>query len=272
MVMSITLSSVSQERLDDWRKDITTYTSLSNAASENPENVIKLSLFYEKIDNWESVCQYKKLEGLELIDMFGENFPVCILELVDLKFLSLRNNKLYNLPKEIVKLKNIEFLNLYWNENLKELPQELTNLTSIRYINIGGNPNMDWGSTFSLLSKLPNLKSIALSFNNIKALPSEVGLLTQVEELIIDNNLMKNLPNEMSKMKNLKRIVLTNNSFTTMSKVIATLLNLEEIVISNTYEEDHDKSLAGRYGHNRITDEDILALRKANPNLKVTMR
>ena len=271
VVTSITLSIRSQTRLDEWNTGYKTYNSLMDA-NEPPDSIIKLSLFVEKIDNWESVCKFRKLQGLELMDMFGENFPKCICELEGLRFLSVRNNKLYKLPEEITNLKNLEVLNLYWNENLSELPQDLEKLSKIRNINIGGNPKLDLSITFMLLAKLPNLKSVTLSFNKIKVLPVETGLLSQVEELIIDNNLLEELPEEMSELKNLKRITLTNNNFTSIPKVISTLPNIEEVDLANTYEEDMDESLAGSYGHNKILPDDAKELRKAKPNIKVILK
>jgi Leucine-rich repeat (LRR) protein len=272
IVMSITLSGYSQTRLDNWNTQYKTYTSLKSAVTESQDSIIKLSLFAEKVDSWESVCKYKKLEGLELIDMFSENFPKCICELKELRFLSVRNNKLFTLPDEIANLKNLEFLNLYWNKNLNQLPRDLEKLTNLRNINIGGNPDLDLNKTLTLLAGLPALKSVTLSFNKIKVLPAEIGLLTQVEELILDNNLLKELPKEMSNMKSLKRIVLTNNNFTSIPKIISALPNIEEVDLANTYEEDLDKSLAGSYGHNKIVEDDVKALKQAKPNIKVTLK
>jgi Leucine-rich repeat (LRR) protein len=269
VIISIALLSHSQIRLDEWMPEYTTYRSLEKAASESPDSILKISLFAEEIDNWESVCKYKKIQGLELIDMFDENFPMCICELKELRFLSLRNNKLFTLPKEIANLKDLEFLNLYWNENLNELPQDLDKLSNIRNINIGGNPNLNLNATFILLAGLPDLKRITLSFNKIKSLPDEIGLLTQVEELIIDNNLLKELPETMSKMKSLKHLVLTNNNFNSIPEIISNLPSIEVVDLANTYEEDLDESLAGSYGHNKISEDDINALKETNPDITV---
>lgn len=272
VALSITLTGYPQERLTEWATEIDTYASLKEAATENPNTIIKLSLFGEEVDNWGTVCKYTKLQGLELIDMFDGNFPKCICELKELRFLSVRNNKLFTLPEEIANLKDLEILDLYWNENLNELPRDLEKLSKIRSINIGGNPNLDLSKVFALLAKLSDLKRVTLSFNKIKSLPPETGLLTQVEELIIDNNLLKELPAEMSDMKSLKRIVLTNNNFTSIPKSVFTLPRITEIDLANTYEEDLDASLRGSYSHNKIPQEDVKALKKAQPDIKVILK
>lgn len=269
ITMGITLSAYPQTRLAEWNTRYSTYTSLADAALEDPDSIVKLSLFAEEIGSWESVCRYKKLQGLELIDMFGENLPQCICSLSDLRYLSVRNNKLVTLPKEIVNLKKLTFLNLYWNENLGELPKNLKELSDMQGINIGGNPNLNLEKTFTLLAQLPNLKSVTLSFNRIRELPPEIGLLTQVEELVIDNNLLKELPREMANMKSLKRIILTNNNFTSIPEIISNLPHVEEVDLANTYEEDMDDSLAGIYGHNKITEGDVSTLKKVKPGIAV---
>src|SRR6185295_1905156 len=60
-LMPITLSGHAQVRLDDWETGYPTYTSLSKADQEQPESVVKVSLFGEKIESWERICKYKKI-------------------------------------------------------------------------------------------------------------------------------------------------------------------------------------------------------------------
>lgn len=269
-LMPITLSGHAQVRLDDWETGYPTYTSLSKADQEQPESVVKVSLFGEKIESWERICKYKKIRGLELIDMFRDQFPACLCGLHELQYLSVRNNKLVTLPGEFTDLNKLEFLDLYWNEKLIELPQDFEKLSNLQSINIGGNPKLNWNKVFLALAKLPKLKTVRMSFNRIQSLPPEIGLLTQLEELIIDNNLLTDLPIQMSAMKNLKRIVLTNNKFSSISKVISALPAIQQIDIANTYEEDMDKSLTGSYGHNKISEAEIKALKKSKPSVSIT--
>lgn len=270
--VGIAVSGYSQVRLDQWEKKYPTYTSLKSAEVEKPESVMKISLFGEKIDSWERICRYEKIKGLELIDMFGDTFPMCVCRLSDLQYLSVRNNKLSALPKEITDLHKLEVLNLYWNENLTDLPEGFEKLSNLRSINIGGNPNLNLSKTFIALAKLPQLRTVSLSFNRIQSLPAEIGLLTQIEELIVDNNLLTDLPPQVSTMKNLKRIVLTNNNFSYISKAFLTLPVIGQIDLANTYEEDMDKALAGTYGHNKISESDSKALRKSKPGVKVILK
>ncbi|HLZ15811.1 MAG TPA: hypothetical protein VKQ08_02180, partial [Cyclobacteriaceae bacterium] len=181
-------------------------------------------------------------------------------------------NKLSVLPSELTGLNKLEFLDLYWNENLVDLPDGFEKLANLRSINLGGNPNLNLSKAFLALAKLPRLKTVYLSFNKIQSLPAEIGLLAQIEELIVDNNLLTDLPAQVSTMKRLKRIVLTNNKFSSISKSFSTLPVIEQIDLANTYEEDMDRALAGTYGHNETSKSDIDALKKIKPGLKVILK
>ncbi|MGD0341863.1 MAG: leucine-rich repeat domain-containing protein [Bacteroidales bacterium] len=276
------------QRLDEWNPGTKTYTGVVEnkndikfiyGAASNADSIIKLSLMtYDlptvgysnvvKEEAWNEICHYKNLQGLELIDLFGNNFPTCICELPGLRFLSVRNNRLTNLPGDIVKLKDLEVLNLYWNADLKDIIG-VEKLSRLRYLNLGGNPKLNFKDVFILLSNLPDLKVLELNFDQIKKIPPEIGMLKNLEELIIDNNLMSDLPDEIGKLKNLKRIVLTNNNFSAIPPVLTKLPNMTEINLSNTYEEDLDESLKGEYGHNKISKEQVSTFKKANPKITI---
>jgi len=270
ILMTTTMRSYSQMRLDDWEKKFPTYTSLKEAAKQPPESVVKISLFTRYAVSWDEVCKYKKIRGLELIDMFGDKFPMCICGLGELQYLSVRNNKLGVLPTEITALTKLEFLDLYWNENLTYLPEGFEKLSNLQSVNIGGNPGLNLGKTFVSLAKLPRLKTLNLTFDKIQSLPVEIGLLTQIEELTIDNNLLTDLPPQMAAMKNLKRLSLINNKFSSIPKIVSALPAIKQVDLTNTLEEDLDKSLAGSYGHNKIRESEAKTLKKNKPGLNLT--
>jgi len=82
-------------------------------------------------------------------------------ELKNLGHLSLSNNNLTSIPKEIRELKKLEWLYLY-NNNLTSLPKEI--------------------------GELKNLKWLSLRHNNLTSLPKEIGELKNLKYIYFSNN------------------------------------------------------------------------------------
>lgn len=60
----------------------------------------------------------------------------------------------------------------------------------------------------SLFLNCSNLKQLCLSSNLIKRVPSEVGLLTCLEELKLDRNPIVDLPSSVQSLKNLRLLTI----------------------------------------------------------------
>ena len=84
------------------------------------------------------------------------------------KHLDLTVKNLWELPKEIGALSNLEFLSLQGN-NLRKLPKEI--------------------------GKLRNLKWLYLDRNKLEYIPQEIGKLKNLKVLSITNNRLKEFPN-----------------------------------------------------------------------------
>ena len=59
--------------------------------------------------------------------------------------------------------------------------------------------------------------SVDLSGNRLLALPPEVGHLSSVSTLVLDDNQLDQLPSEMKKLAKLKTLSLRNNSILSIS-------------------------------------------------------
>ncbi len=143
----------------DLRKNIIT---LDNYITE-----YNFYLFYKAIDEPVHIQFDTATSLLESVQLLRKEFLT--LDFARFKSIDLSHQKLIELPAEIGKLSNLEYL--YLNNN------QLTSLPS------------DIGS-------LSNLKELNLDDNKLTSLPAEIGNLNKLKYLTLDKNQIKNLPVE----------------------------------------------------------------------------
>jgi len=102
---------------------------------------------------------------------------------------------------------------------------------------------------YSLLVKLNKLKreikyegsiyqlfqqtKLDLSNKQIKTLPPEIGLLSNLQSLYLYNNQIETLPPEIGSLSNLQILSLHNNQIQTLPSRIGSLSNLQELWLNN---------------------------------------
>lgn len=126
--------------------------------------------------------------------------------------LVLRKHKLKEFPMDIVKFKNLQYLDLGRN-NLKALPPELGGLGSLQVLILSRN------SIESLpyeIGQLKSLKILNVNQNELSSLPKTIGDLEKLEYLDLWSNNIDDFPDELKKLKLLKvmdlRVILINNA------------------------------------------------------------
>ena len=112
---------------------------------------------------------------------------------------------------------------------LKELPVQVRQLTHIVKLDIRDNEIKEWNgveflirlnvvfgmsNTFSVFPKelcFLHLTLLNLAINKIESLPEEIGNMTSLTSLLLDENLLKKLPATIGKLKKLETLTLIGN-------------------------------------------------------------
>lgn len=112
------------------------------------------------------------------------------------------------------------------------LPEEFGNLAHLQEIDL--SRNYVYGTIPKSLSKIPLVTLSLLGNRNTGPIPKEMGQITTLEELILeDNQLGGPLPKSLGNLKNLRRMVLAANFFNgTIPETFVNLKNLTELRLS----------------------------------------
>ncbi|WP_457749965.1 leucine-rich repeat domain-containing protein [Sulfurimonas sp.] len=133
----ISLQDRSNIQYDYWSKK--NYTFLTE---KDLYNITKLDLSYSSLMQMPSELAFlTTLESLDISGNYISELPEWIWELTNLKVLRLGSalcggNNIQNISSNIKKLKNLEILDIRYNDNLQELPSELLQLDELLYLSL----------------------------------------------------------------------------------------------------------------------------------------
>ncbi|KAI6218231.1 hypothetical protein M3Y99_01721300 [Aphelenchoides fujianensis] len=125
----------------------------------------------------EAVCKLHNLEVLILSGNRFKDFPTALLHLPELVELQMGANRLDNVPKEISQLKTLEILYLGDNRLQSPAPPDR--------FGVGPKPT---GDAAGQLPGLNSLRTLTLHNNRLRALPTGIARLPNLEQLNIRNN------------------------------------------------------------------------------------
>jgi Leucine-rich repeat (LRR) protein len=80
---------------------------------------------------------------------------------------------------------------------------------------------------------MTDLTRLWLDANNITSIPSEIGLLSNLEDLWLDSNQITSIPTEISLLANLTRFSLDTNNISTIPSEIGLMTGLLELNLLN---------------------------------------
>ncbi len=148
-----------------------------------------------------------------------------------------------------VHIKDKRVVKLYLSSHLiNSVPKETGNLSALKTLSItkedqwirGKQKNdtlyQDTTKITTLpaeIGKLKHLKSLTITHQNISSLPQEIGMLTNLSYLYLNNNQLIKLPAEIGKLKNLTIFDLTRNKLATLPDEITKISSLSNLKVAH---------------------------------------
>ena len=83
------------------------------------------------------------------------------------------------------------------------------------------------------IGQLTNLQQLSLNNNQLSQIPVEIGQLTNLQELYLHNNQLSQLPVEIGQLTNLRPLSLSNNQLSQLPVEIGQLTNLQQLSLNN---------------------------------------
>ncbi|MDF2448673.1 MAG: Leucine Rich Repeat (LRR)-containing protein [Bacteroidota bacterium] len=119
--------------------------------------------------------------------------------------LVLRKQRLKVFPKEILQMKNLQYLDLSKN-SIPEIPDSIDVLSNLQYLAVSKS---GLKHVTKDIGKLTNLKYLNLNQNDLESLPPQIANLEKLEILDLWSNNFENYPS-FSNLKSLKVLDLRN--------------------------------------------------------------
>ncbi len=207
-----------------------------------PLPAITLRNFLTEDEVYGYLIEDNQVVGLGLDGANLESLSAIILNLTNLKYLSLKNNLLSELPSFINSLTNLEILDVTKNK-IQVLPQ-MQNLHRLYHLGFRDNliedlpnlpPNLQtlnarWNRIRKITNPIPySVKKINLAQNRLVELPVHFAHLEQLEELNVYGNQLILVPDIFAKLQKLKVLILRVNSITNLSNSIELAGSLETL-------------------------------------------
>jgi internalin A len=156
-------------------------------------------------------------------------FPDVVLQLTNLKILSIPYNQITVIPETIGQLSNLT--ELYLNENqITSIPKTIGQLSNLTRLSLYNNQII---SIPKAIGQLSNLTGLNLGHNQITVIPEAIGQLSNLTGLNLSNNQITVIPEAIGQLLHLTLLHLSSNQITSIPEAIGQLSNLTELNLSN---------------------------------------
>ncbi|GAB3919525.1 hypothetical protein GCM10028804_11460 [Larkinella terrae] len=165
------------------------------------------------------------LEKINLDNCYLRQFPMAVVQLGNLKQLTISNNPLGELPSAISSLRQLNVLQAN-SCQLHKLPESLGELIRLKSLGLSGNQldtlNFDLG-------QLSGLVSLSIFNNQLRYLPASIGQLARLDQLNLSGNKLVRLPESIGDLINLTSLSLSMNQLTELPKSLGKLVRLNRL-------------------------------------------
>ncbi|XP_022235215.1 leucine-rich repeat protein SHOC-2-like, partial [Limulus polyphemus] len=148
--------------------------------------------------------------------------------LMNLHRMSLNDNRVASLPRNLGNLKNLVEL-LARKNYLQELPISICQLVRLEKLNLSCNEIMCIPDNFNCLQ---NLRELYLDENNLQSLPDSFGHLRNLEVLEASKNVITELPETFGYLVKLRTLKLNDNNISELPNSFSYLPSLEDLDLS----------------------------------------
>ncbi|KAK1398659.1 LRR repeats and ubiquitin-like domain-containing protein [Heracleum sosnowskyi] len=147
--------------------------------------------------------------------------------------LGLSESGLKIIPQEVWNCgASVRILDLSHN-SIVEVPCTIIHLTSLQKLILNDNNISDDQLSWEALAQLKSLTALSLSHNQLRSLPSTLGLLKGLTHLHVANNELTCLPAEIGFLTNLQVLKANNNRIITLPSSIGSCISLFEVDLSS---------------------------------------
>ena len=157
---------------------------------EKLEHVEELNLEMNNLDSFPK--EFSKLKSLKILSLknnkLDEKSIDILYDIQSIEKLDIGENEIHSLSPKIKKLTQLKGFNI--SENLiTEIPSEIKTLKKLEQLGLGGLPEMNWESTFSILSDIKSLRRIGMYSMQKTKMPNGFEKLQQVDTFWLTFNL-----------------------------------------------------------------------------------
>jgi len=170
---------------------------------------------------------------LTLAELLLEKVPAKLAELTTLRWLDLGQNKLKEVPKEVLMLKQLHYLRLDENAAIAALPDSLVVLVNLTELHLANMQSLDWNQAAQVVAKMPALTTLNLQRNGFRYFPQAFGSCKNITDLDLSGNQLTKADPILMRLMGLQAINLRQNGLVDVPTYLATLPNLESLDLRN---------------------------------------